>query len=1153
MLERLEPRLLLSAAPGGQAIELFGSAQAVFAENRGQWSDESIRYAFDGERANVLFTDSGPVFQLFDGETPAQFAAQFDGANSVSPVGLEQTRTVFNYHIGDEAAWRDEVATYASIAYMNLYDGIDLHTRGRRDNLKYEFRAAPGADFSQISISYTGVDALEVDPTGALRVSLADGWRQLVDKAPYIYQIIDGAKVEVAGSYRVIDADTYGFDITGDYDPTRALVIDPELDWSTYIGGTSGDRAYGAASDSAGNALVAGYTWSRGLSGGWDPSFNGGGDAFAAKISTTGEHLWSTYLGGSSGEYGYGIAADADGNVLITGRTQSSGWVSGGWLSTLDGSSDGFVVKLNSSGGHVWSSYVGGGSWDEGHAVAADAAGNVLVTGSSESSGWVSGGWNTSYSGGRDVFALKLSAAGAHVWSTYIGGSLDDRSYGIAADASGNALVTGYTYSDGWVSGGWRETHGGGGGDAFVVKLSNVGGHVWSSYLGGSSSDYGYAVAADSGGNALVTGYTLSDDWISGGADTVYNGDGDVFVAKLDTAGGYLWSSYVGGSSSDYGYGVATDSGGNVLVAGYTESEDWASSGADTSYGGASDGFAAKFTASGGHLWSTYIGGSGVDGARGIAVTANGDALVTGETESADWISGGYDTSHNGFVDAFAARLTGVVTIADPGLEQAIRDATNRPSGDLTDDDLAALTSLDASSRNISSLEGLQLCTNLTDLDLSGNQLIDLQDLADSNVLGAGDTLNVTDNPLNSVAFITNIPALEALGVTVDYLLPVGVIPDLVGRRLFRNSSAPDGEAPLAGDDDNPIATETIPLLAGGLPGPVNHTSYAGGITGIMMDFNWLFKTPRAEDFRVRVTDASGAWVSGPTPTVNVRPIQGADDTDRVTLTWAGGTIVNQWIEVTVLSAGDSGSLGLTDNSVFYFGSAVGDADGDGQVASADFASLKSQLGLTGDNLTADFDRNGRVDLADFAVMRGAFGNVVAAAPILTGDIDQSGQVDGEDYSALRGQLGLTGSELAADFNCDGRVDLADFAILRTRFGDTLAAPEPAAAAPSVESATTPEAPSAPLADEPIDKNDTKSASDDTVTALTPATAEDMLSESPSPDAYIPQADSPEPTPELAAATEYDLKPLSDEPPADSEIDDPLADILIESPLALQL
>ena len=1160
ILELLEPRLLLDGALAEQVIELFGATEAVFAENQGQWADESVRYAFDGDRANVLFTDSGPVFQIFRGASSAQFSAQFDGANSISPVALEQARTVFNYHIGDESTWRDGVAAYASVAYLDLYDGIDLHTWGRRDNLKYEFRVAPGADYSQISVSYSGIDALEIDQTGALHVSLSGGWGEVVDNAPYIYQIVDGVEVEVAGAYRLVDADTCTFEVTGDYDPASRLIIDPELDWSAYLGGSSGDRAYGIASDSGGNALVTGYTWSRGLgSGGWDTSLGGGGDAFAAKLSAAGEHLWSTYLGGSSSDYGYGIATDADDNVLVTGRTQSRGWVSGGWLSDFGGTSDGFVVKLNASGGHLWSSYLGGDSWDECHGIAADSGGNVLVTGSTESSGWVSDGWETSYSGGRDVFVVKLSASGEHLWSTYLGGSQDDRSYGIAADASGDALVTGYTHSSGWVSGGWLTNHQGGGGDVFVVRLSASGGHLWSTYLGGSSSDYGYGIAADADGNSLVTGYTRSDGWISGGWDTTYDGgDGDVFVVKLSVSGGHLWSTYLGGSSRDYGYGIAADADGNALVTGDTGSDGWISSGPDTSYDGSYDGFVVKLSASGGHLWSTYLGGDAADRGYGIAVDPNGNALVTGETESSGWVSGGGDTSHNGFADAFVAGLTGVVTISDPGLEQALRDALVKPTGYLTEDDMRSLTGLDASSRDITNLEGLQNCTNLTYLNLSGNQLSDLQALVDNSILNDGDTVDVTGNPLNSLAFVVHIPALEERGVTVDYFIPVGAAPNIVGRYIFYNNSALDSGDPIANvNDDDAIEPDKSPLLAGGMPGPANYTSYWRGINGIMVDFDGLFYAPAPGDFRVRVNGAPGpdTWSHGPAPTVSIRPGDGVDGSHRVTLIWADGAIVNQWVEVTVLSDANGGGLGLVDNSVFYFGNAVGDTDGDGRIGEGDYEAFFNQFGMSGDGLTADFDNDGNVDLADFAIVRASCGNIIAEPPVLTGDADQSGVVDNGDYAILIDQFGMNGRELIADFNGDRWVDLADFAILRSNFGNSLLAP-----------AMEPEAPLAAVDVHPLDGSNRENASGDSITALASATAVDLLAmslsnrlaESPSPDGYIPKyqpisVGSPATTLQHAATGEYDLRPLDDDPPTDSEADDLLADILTESPLTVPL
>ncbi len=160
-----------------------------------------------------------------------------------------------------------------------------------------------------------------------------------------------------------------------------------------------------------------------------------------------------------------------------------------------------------------------------------DGGGNAYVTGNTNSSGWVSGGWNATYGGSTDGYVVKLSAAGAHLWSTYLGGSFTDDGYGIAVDSSGNAYATGYTNSSGWVSGSGDTSLNGG--DGYVVKLSPSGAHEWSSYVGGTADDSGYGIAVDGGGNVYVTGETGSPNWASGGWNTVFGGGKDAFVAKI--------------------------------------------------------------------------------------------------------------------------------------------------------------------------------------------------------------------------------------------------------------------------------------------------------------------------------------------------------------------------------------------------------------------------------------------------------------------------------------------------------------------------------------------------------------------------------------------------------------------------------------------
>ena len=693
----------VSDAPSEKVVmEKLAKSPAVFIENRGQWEDETIRYALSGMGANVGLASEGLRFQLFrrqadpqaapdtvqdaeagsgpdtQGERPGEnrgdglrrrargenrptpapvrgleFSTRFVGARRVLPKGEALSEQVFHYRRGEASRWRENVPSFEGIVYPNLYDGIDLRVTGKRTGVKYEFLVAPGADWRQIRLSYEGVERLTVREDGALEIHPRADWPPLQDASPLLYQEIKGVRQPVAGRY-ALDGTVCGFEITGGYDPSRPLVIDPDLEWSTYLGGSDndGNNWGGVALDGSGNILVTGETWSSGwVSGGFDTTWGGYNDAFVTKLSSSGGHLWSTYLGGNGFDEGYGVAVDGSGNIVVAGSTSSSGWVSGGFDTTYNGGLyDGFVAKLSSSGGHLWSTCLGGSNDDWGWGVAVDGSGNIVVTGRTWSSEWVSGGFDTTFDFFDDAFVAKLSSSGDHLWSTYLGGSGWTEGYGVAVEGSGNILVTGGTNSSGWVSGGFDTTLGGYV-DAFVAKLSSSGGHLWSTYLGGSDDDWGNGVAVDGSGNIVVTGVTESSGY------ETHGGYRDAFVAKLSSSGGLLWSTYLGGSGGDGGYGVAVDGSGNIVVTGDTTSSGWVSGGFDTILDGDSDAFVAKLSASGGHLWSTYLGGNIDDWGWGVAVDGSGNILVTGGTSSNGWVSGGFDTTFNDVYDAFVAKI----------------------------------------------------------------------------------------------------------------------------------------------------------------------------------------------------------------------------------------------------------------------------------------------------------------------------------------------------------------------------------------------------------------------------------------------------------------------------------------------------------------
>ncbi|MBM4033192.1 MAG: LEPR-XLL domain-containing protein, partial [Planctomycetes bacterium] len=664
-LEPLEPRVLLAA---GAAVEVLNASPALFAANLGQWADPAVRYAFQTSGGNVLHTDAGPVFQLFQSEDTAeggcatQFSVTFEGASTVAPSGQDASQAVYNYYVGDPSSWRTGVPTFQTVAYEDLWSGIDLLTWGRRDGLKYEFHVAPGADPAQIRLRYDGIEGLSLDDSGALRIATALG--EVTDDAPIIYQEVGGQRVQVAGAFSLIDATTYGFAITGSYDPQAELVIDPLLGWSTYLGGASADDGYAIALDGSGAVFVTGVTASGDFPtpGGFDTTLGGTQDAFVTKLNPTGTLLWSSFLGGSGLEGGYAIAVDGSGAALVTGMTESPDFpTAGGFDTTLGGTRDAFVAKVSGAGALLWSSYLGGAGADAGYGIARDGSGAAMLTGSTESADFpTAGGFDATLGGTEDAFVTKVSGTGVLLWSSYLGGAAGtDRGYGIAVDNWGAAFLTGATSSTDFPVPGALDTSLGGPEDAFVAQVSGAGGLLWATYLGGSNADSGYGIAVDGSGNAVVTGSTQSPDFPTPvGFDTLLGGGQDAFVTKL-TPTAYIWSSYLGGSAGDTGYAIALDAAGNALITGVTGSPDLATPGVfDTTLGGSLDAFVARVGVGGALLFASYLGGSGTDLGSGIAVDGSGNAFVAGMTSSPDFPTpGGIDTTLGGTGDAFVTKI----------------------------------------------------------------------------------------------------------------------------------------------------------------------------------------------------------------------------------------------------------------------------------------------------------------------------------------------------------------------------------------------------------------------------------------------------------------------------------------------------------------
>jgi len=664
-----------TAAQRSAALQAFDLSPAIFVENKGQW-DESVRFGSDGRGVRVSFTDAGPVFQMLkntgDKENPeiAQkvFSATFPGANRVRPVGLDASATKVNYYIGnDSAKWHSDVPSFEKIMYKGLYEGVDLYTWGKRSGIKYEFHLAPGASWKDIVVRYEGIEGLSIDEKGALHVKTSLG--EIVDEAPVVYQERGGGRVAVASRFRLVDECSYGFEITGNVDASLPMVIDPSLEWSSYLGGSGEDQGYGIAVDSAGNCYLTGCTKSSDFptAGGFDSSYGGGtnwGDAYVAMVTASGTLAWSSYIGGAGDDYGNGIAVDAAGNCYLTGATYSLDFPTvGGFDTSLGGAEDAFVAKVTASGTLAWSSYLGGSeNSDWGLGIAVDAAGNCYLTGCTWSSDFpTASGFDTSLGGFCDAYVAQVTTSGTFVWGSYLGGSSYDYGNGIAVDGAGNSYLTGETDSSDFpTTGGFDMGGGGWPGDAFLAKVTASGTLAWSSCLGGSDTDVGTRIAVDGAGNCYLSGWTSSSDFpTSGGFDTSHGGQNDAFVAKVTASGTLAWSSYLGSSGNDVSDGIAVDGAGNCYVTGFTSSSDFPTPGGfDTTHGGTYDAYVAKVTTSGMLAWSSYLGGAGDDYGYGIAVDAAGTCYLTGKTGWSDFpTAGGFDTSYGGYYDAFVTKI----------------------------------------------------------------------------------------------------------------------------------------------------------------------------------------------------------------------------------------------------------------------------------------------------------------------------------------------------------------------------------------------------------------------------------------------------------------------------------------------------------------
>ncbi|MCA9119060.1 MAG: DUF4347 domain-containing protein, partial [Planctomycetales bacterium] len=619
----------------------------VFASNElvGQQSDWASDVSSSAQESNgrLQFSDlDGHVVSF--GQSSIIVAAS-DHALQVEFVGSNLADPVATSAGNSADASPDATQPLMHATYVGLWDGVtavyDSQDGAILKSTYYVDANAGENAVDQIHLHYNR--DLDLDADGNLVIAYEHG--AMIDSAPVAWQDIDGQRQYVDVSYVLLGDNDVGFSV-GKYDDNYALVIDPTLTWNTFLGGTGIDYGKAVAVDGSGNVYVAGYsgaTWGSPVR-----AFGTGSDAFVAKLDSSGNLLWNTFLGGSgNADQANGITVDGSGNVYVTGDANAT------WGSPVRAKStgvDAFVAKLDGSGNLTWNTFLGGSSNDYGYGIAVDGSGNVYVDGNSSAT-W--GAPVRGYTSGADAFAAKLNSSGALTWNTFLGGSGSDGAKGIAVDGGGDVYIGGFSSAT-WGS---PVRSYGGSFDIMAAKLDSSGSLTWNTFMGGSGYEVAEGMTLDSGGNLYIVGY---GDTTWGSPVQAFSGSTNAVAVKVSNAGALTWNTFLGGGT-DYGRGVAVDGSGNVLVAGYSTSA-WGSPW--RSYTSGYDAFVAQLDNSGGRTWSAFLGGSGDDVGNAVAVDGSGGVYVAGYGD-ATWGTPvrSFSSNYDAFVAAIDAPVSHTVTV----------------------------------------------------------------------------------------------------------------------------------------------------------------------------------------------------------------------------------------------------------------------------------------------------------------------------------------------------------------------------------------------------------------------------------------------------------------------------------------------------------
>ncbi len=682
----------VSQAPVSQAKAALARLPLRFEENLGQF-DPAVRYGARAGGYSLQLSAHGATLAMPGAERVEMRLVNSNPSAKIEALDRMAART--DYFIGSRERWHTGIANYSRVRYGGVYPGIDVVYYGNQGSLEYDFVVQPGADPRAIRIQFRGGAKASITAEGDLALEFEG--RRILQKRPVIYQpaLYQGgagnlaggnlttSRREVAGRYTLLGSNQVGLRLAN-YDRTRTLVIDPVLVYCTYMGGSGADQITAIKLDSKGLLYITGSTTTsemQAVNGAYSNNSFGLTDIFIAIIDTTAADqsfplTYFSYLGGTNVDIPTAIDVNSSGVIYVTGSTLSTDFpIVGASVQATGAAStqDAFIAVVDPSqyGGVslIYSTYLGGiTGTDITHGIAVDSSGMIHVIGTTTSTDFpvTTSAYAGVLYGPQDAFLCKIDPnSSTLVYSTYLGGELDDDGRGIAVGSNGLVYFGATTNSTMFpMEGpGYRQAQPAPVSIIIGVMDMTKSGEpslVYSTYFGGSAASEVRKVAVDSQNRVMFTGYTLSTDFQTT-ADAVQpqaGGNGDAFVSIVnpnDPPHFLVYSTYLGGSQGEVGYDLTRDTAGNIYVTGYTLSPDFpVSSAPQANWGGGTDLFITKLQpgAAGqtGLLFSTYFGGTGVYVGNGIAVGPDGAVYTAG------YATVGLPSSSNG--NGFAGGLS---------------------------------------------------------------------------------------------------------------------------------------------------------------------------------------------------------------------------------------------------------------------------------------------------------------------------------------------------------------------------------------------------------------------------------------------------------------------------------------------------------------